>query len=288
MSDTANLPLAILFALLFTLTLNLSKGIQKYGIAGLSIELIKNWKEHPELRRNFIFWTVGSTGTAVASVFQILAQPYAPSSSFVPAFSGIGLMALVLFSYFILKENIRWPEIIGSIVIVIATLLFGLAADEKPTGSIDYGLLGLIFLIPFLVLIIAALWSRSNQRKGHAIIWGAMAGFFSGFSIALSHTAAIEGERNLWSMLLTINLLLSIVNAQGAFWFTQYGFKYGHASIVVTFYSTFSLIFPILIDIIALDYAIPPFQLLMLALIGVGVILLTAFRKDADIEKKTE
>lgn len=286
MSEVTNLPLAILFSVLFTLTLNLSKGIQKYGIAGLSIELIKNWKDHPELRQNFIYWTVGSTGTAVASIFLYLAQLYAPSSSFVAAFSGVGLMALVIFSYFILKEVIRLPEIIGSVLIVIATLLFGLVADEKPTATIDYGLLGFIFIIPFLIFIGVAFWSKRNGRKGHAIVWGIIAGFFSGFSIALTHTAAIEGDRSFWSMLLTINLWASIAVAQGAFWCTQYGFKFGHASIVVTMYSTFSLIVPIIIDIIALNYLIPPFQLVMLALIGVGVILLTAFRKD--VEKKVE
>lgn len=274
-----NLPIAIVFAILYTLTLNISKGIQKYGIGGLSVETIKKWREKPELKKNFIIWLIGSIGTAIAALFQLSAQPYTPNASFVPAFSGIGLMGLVIFSHFLLNEKAKIPEIVGTIIIIIATLIFGLVAEDKPSVEVDYLNLILIFIIPIVILFGIAYISGKNDHRGHAIIWGTIAGICAGFSIALSHTAAIEGEREFLGMVITFNMLFSLITAQGSFWFTQVGFKHGHATSVVTMYSTLSLAVPILIDFFVLDYVIPGLQLIMMVVIGIGVVLLTAFRE---------
>ena len=60
--SSLNIGLAVTFALLYNITLNISKGAQKYGIDGLSKEILKQWRQRPELKRKFIFWTVGSFG----------------------------------------------------------------------------------------------------------------------------------------------------------------------------------------------------------------------------------
>ena len=83
-----NLTLAIVFALLYNIILFVSKGVQKYGIEGLSIETVKQWKQRPELKRNFLIWGAGSLGTIVATIFQAVAQPFTPNSSFFACFLG--------------------------------------------------------------------------------------------------------------------------------------------------------------------------------------------------------
>jgi multidrug transporter EmrE-like cation transporter len=279
-----NLTLAIFFALLYNITLNLSKGTQKYGIEGLSKELLKKWRERPELKRKFIFWTVGSLGTTVAVVFQLLAQPHAPNSSFVAAFGGIGLLALLIFSYYILNERIKKPEIAGALLVVAATLVFGFTAKDVPSTTVDYNKMVLLAIIPLVIMFILAIISYKNGFKGHAVIWGSIAGFFSGLGIALSQTAAIGGDRNYVGMLLTLDIWLALATGQGAFWGTQYGFKHGHATVVVTLYNTFMLIVPIMVDLIVLGYEMPSIQIAMLICIAIGVVLLTAFRESHPIE----
>ncbi len=81
-----NLVIAIIFSLSYTIVLNLSKGIQKYGIEGLSPETLKQWRTRPELKKKFFIWLIGSIGTNVAALLAIIAQKYAPSSSFPVAF----------------------------------------------------------------------------------------------------------------------------------------------------------------------------------------------------------
>ncbi len=282
--NPVSIPLAILFAILYTTTVHLSKGIQKYGIAGLSLETIKQWKTKPEYKKNFSIWLIGSIGTIFGAVFQFFAQQYAPNSSFVPAFTGIGLLSLVIFCHFVLDERIKRIEYLGTIIIVFATFGFTFVALDVPSESIDYGMIVISLAIPLAILCALGYWSAKNDHKGHAVIWGSVSGLFSGFAIVMAHTAAIEGQRNFIDMLLTFNILFAIICSQGAFWFTQVGFKHGQASIVVTMFSSLSIGIPIIMDYVALDYTIPPLQLILLICIAVGVVLLTAFRKPPGAE----
>jgi uncharacterized membrane protein len=280
-----NIPLAVMCSILYAVILNLSKGVQKYGIAGLSLETIKRWKERPELKRNFKIWLIGSLGTVVSVIFQFVGQLFVPegNSSFLPAFSGVGLMALVIFSYFMLKEKIRAPEIIGTIIILISTVIYGLSArDAGIEVETDYVLFFYVALIPLIMLFVIGIISVKHNHKGHAIIWGTIAGFFAGLAIPLSQTSIISGG-GLGGALGTWDLYLAIVLGQLAFIFTQYGFAHGQATIVVTLYNTLMLGVPVIIDIVVLQQQMGPIELLMLLFIGIGVILLTAFRHETTL-----
>jgi len=227
-------------------------------------------------------------GTVVASIFQFLAQPFAPNSSFVPAFSGIGLLCLIIFSYFVLNEKLKAPEIIGIILVVVGTLVFGLNAEDTAAAAVDYGKLALLVGIPLGVFIILAVISHKANHKGHAIIWGSISGISAGLGLALSQTAAISGDRNLIGMLLAADIWIAIVCGQVAFWSTQYGFKHGHASVVVTLYNVLVLMIPILVDIIVLGYTIPTIQIIMLVIILIGAALLSFFRENPQTQTETQ
>ncbi len=275
-----DLVVATILALLSTIILNISKGIQKWGIEGLSLETLKKWRERPELKKRFYAWGIGSLGTIPPAILTVVAQLFTDKSSYVAAFSGIGLMCLVIFSYFVLKEEIRLPEKVGSAIVVIATLIFGITSEE-PTAApnIDYGFFAMITLIPLAGLFCLGWVSIHHGYKGHAIIWGAVAGFFAGLGIALSQTAVTSGGREVAGTLLRPDLYIALGTGQGAFWFTQYGFKHGQASIVVTLYNTLSIAVPVIVDLTVLGRVVGTIPLIMLACIGAGVVLLTAFRR---------
>ncbi len=190
-------------------------------------------------------------------------------------------MCLVIFSYYFLHEKIKRIEVVGIILVIITTITFGFVAEDIPAVSVDYGTL-IIFVITVLgTLFLIGIWSICHNYKGHAIIWGAIAGFFSGLGIALSQTAAISGDRTILGMLLTPDLWIAFMTGQGAFWFTQYGFKHGNATVVATLYNTLMLGVPVIVDILVLKQQLPFIQILMLIGIGIGVVLLTAFRQDS-------
>ncbi|MCP4761807.1 MAG: hypothetical protein GY870_08495 [archaeon] len=273
-----NLILAVIFSITYAITLNLSKGIQKWGIEGVSVEVLKTGKEDPVIRKKFIAWLIGSMGTGVALLFLFVAQNFAPFSSFVPAFMGIGLLSLIVFSYYILHEKIGISEIIGTIIIMIATLIFGLFQETSNEDyELNFELFFLSTVIPLSILFFLGFWSSKHNFKGHEFIWGSLAGFFAGIGNVFANIADIGEGINSFGISMVFFTLLS---GQGAFWFTQYGFKHGQASIVVTLYNTLMLLIPIFIDIVVLGFDIPPMQLLMLIFICSGVILLTAFRKN--------
>lgn len=170
MSTALNLTIAVILAICYNVTLNLSKGIQKWGIEGLSLDIIKKGKDDPKLRKRFNVWLFGSIGTIVATVFQFLAQPFAPNSSFVAAFGGIGLMALVIFSYFVLKEDIKKIEVIGIILVMVATIIYGLTASETAATNVDY--LRFVYMVVIILGIgfSIGIWSIKHEYKAHAVI----------------------------------------------------------------------------------------------------------------------
>jgi multidrug transporter EmrE-like cation transporter len=275
-----NLTLAIILSLSYTIVLNLSKGIQKYGIEGLSLDTLKKWRSHPELKSKFLSWLIGSAGTVVAAALLLAAQPYVPNSSFPVAFSGIGLMSLVIFSYFILNEGIKAIEIIGTVIILIATLFFGINSGTKTAYEVNYGIFIAMGSISLGAMLLIGLWSIRHNYRGHAVIWGTMAGLCAGIGVASAQTAAISGNREFLTMIAQPDIWIALVMGNGAFWFTQYGFKHGHATIVVTLYNALTLIVPVIIDIFVLHHDFPATQLVMLFFIGAGVVMLSAFREE--------
>lgn len=276
-----NLLIAVLLSLGYAIVLNISKGIQKYGIDGLSIDTLKQWKQRPELKKKFFTWVIGSAGTTGASLLLIIAQPFVPNSSFPVAFSGVGLMCLVIFSYFILNEQIKLPEIIGVFVVLTATLIFGLNAGNRPSTQVDYMRFALLGIPPLVIFLLCGLWSIKNNHRGHAIIWGALAGLCAGLAVSFAQTAAISGNRDLLAMIYGPEIYIALLLGGGAFWFTQYGFKHGMATIVITLYNTLLIAVPVCVDIFVLKQDLPFIQLAMLFCIGIGVILLTAFRESS-------
>ena len=77
--------------------LYLGKGFQKYGI-----EILKEEKS----LKNSIIWIFGTILTSLYMFIQWLALLYAPINIIAPL-DAFGLIILMLFSYFVLKEGVK-------------------------------------------------------------------------------------------------------------------------------------------------------------------------------------
>ncbi|MCP4760564.1 MAG: hypothetical protein GY870_02210 [archaeon] len=282
-----NLLIATILGLTSSIFLSISKGLQKFGIEGISLKILKEGRKKPELRRKFWIWMIGTIGCNIAAIIFVIAQPFAPNASYVSAFSGIGLSSLIIFSYYVLKEKIKKPEIIGLIIIVIATFIFGTTTSEESAGEPNYGILIILAIVPTIIIILLGFWSKNHNHKAHAVIWGSFAGLCAGISTALFHTSAVSADRGLLAMLITIDFWIATSVDSGSFIFTQWGFKYGQASIVVTMYNTMSIVFPIIVDIFVFQAHLNPITLAMFGCIIVGVVLLTAFREESSFSPES-
>lgn len=122
--------LAIFLGILSYSMLNIGMGLQKKGAASLpKIEqqsFIKNL-------RNFFtnkFWVIGFILVQVQWFFLTLALDFASVSIVTPLMS-VGMVALVIFAYFFLKEPITKVEIIGIVAIIIGIAVLGVTSREE-------------------------------------------------------------------------------------------------------------------------------------------------------------
>nr|MDO8113380.1 hypothetical protein [Candidatus Sigynarchaeota archaeon] len=268
-----NLALAILFGIVSTVCLNLGKGVQRLGAETLGKDMRKKWKEKPEERRKIILWIAGSLMTAVAAVAQVAAQMFLDRSSTFVALGGIGILSVVIFSVYVIKEKVSRLQIIGIATIIAGTVLLGFDYTEATMSLPGLNFVWYACTVACIGVTMAIVSVKLNKR--HGIVFGIIAGVCNGFaSIATSFSVA-TGGRELTGSIINPWLVASIVVGQGAFWTTQYAFKKGgNASLVVPAQAAFLILVPFIND--AFIYMIPLgiFQVLAFALNIGGIILL--------------
>ena len=103
----------VIIGIIAYVMLYLGKGIQKYAIEGLKID--KSIKS-----KHSGIWMFGLVLTTTYMFIQWLALLFAPVNIITPL-NGIGLIVLLLFSYYKLHEEIYKIQIIGVILIIIGT-----------------------------------------------------------------------------------------------------------------------------------------------------------------------
>jgi len=137
-----NLIIGIIIGLTAYMLVNLGRGFQKMAIEGLKVDRkIKS--------KNSGIWIFGSFLAIIHMFFQWIALLFAPINVIAPL-EGVGLIVLVLFSYFILNENITKTEILGILLIILGVIL-GTAFNPNPNiiQSNDFNLISYTILFCF-------------------------------------------------------------------------------------------------------------------------------------------
>jgi transporter family protein len=218
--------------------------------------------------------------TSAYVFIQWAALVFAPVN-IIAALEGLGLVVLVLFSYFVLKEEISNIQIIGIILILLGTVFITLFSLN--TYNIQYADFHLVSFIVFMITIIiieiiAILVSIYNKYKAAGFIIGITAGTFMALQTVTKRITAIQDP-----ILIIVFTFLSFGAMTLTFLFTQFAFAKAKANIVIPCFTSASISIAILIGVIALNEEITLIQVVGIIIIIIGVIMVSIFNRDTQL-----
>jgi drug/metabolite transporter (DMT)-like permease len=267
MANGEGIIFGIIIGIIAYVCLDVGKGIQKYAIEG--------FKEDKTVKsKNSGIWIFGTILTSLYMFIQWAALFFAPINLIAPL-EGIGLVVLLIFSYYVLKEQITKIEIVGVICIIAGTVVITLFNPN--TGEInatDFNLnTFLLFALPILgIEVIAIIISKFKDYKFAGLIIGTTAGTLSALQTFTKRVTAIPEFFLIFTGIMFTTAVLTLA-------VTQFALAKANANVVVPCFSSASIVLATLSGVIALTELIEPIQILGIAVIVLGVIFLTAFKK---------
>ena len=216
-------------------------------------------------------------------------QDSVPSTYFTSVI-GIGLIALLIYSYFVMKEPISKYEIIGAFTVIVGTVFIGydsVIRDPIDQGDIKVGA-AMIAIVAFL--LIGAVFAYFAFKKGTPAIIGLVFGMFSGgcgsMEAVLKGIGLAQGSEKTGFFPQTgpgwFAFVFSFLMATFAFTFTQWGFAKGARAnaLVPTFNSMY-----VLLPQILYPWLLPNYQWFWstyagIILIIVGIVFMQAFKEE--------
>lgn len=269
-----NIPLGIVIAILATVSLNVGKGVQRLGAETLGKGMLKKWKTNPEEKRKIVLWLVGTSMTAISMILAMVAALFLDRSSTSVAISGIGILSVVIFAVYVIKEKISTLQVIAIFIIIGGTLVLGIQYEEsvKALPNVEFYIFTLIITIIGTSTAIVSI--KLNKAQG--IVFGILAGVFNGFGSIAALFATSTGDNELGKSIVNIWTVTGILTGQGAFWFTQYSFKKGgKAALIVPLMSSFQLLIPLITDATIYKTPFGPFQIISFAANLLGIVILS-------------
>lgn len=292
---------AVLFGLLFTVQLHLAKALERQGIEIFDQIRARLKKEELEgeggLKKPAIY-VVGLVLNNTVVFYQVFSAGLAGDAS-APVFSsmfGVGLVALMLYSHFVLREGVSRPEWVGSAVLVAGTVVAGVEGATREAVEYVESDVGHYFLV--VAVLLAALgvaWSFSiKTRSGTGLAFGLFAGACGGLDVAtkaLGQGLGQEGAGLLPTTPLGWAIFVgSFAPATTAFLVTQWGFaRKAKASRLVPAYNSTYVVVPLAVQVLVKPaYVVTWTTALAVCLVVAGIVLATAFKPDAGPEEGPE
>ncbi|MHA1148549.1 MAG: EamA family transporter [Promethearchaeota archaeon] len=284
--------LGLCLGLLNTCQLHLAKAMERHGI-----EIFSRDKTFKEKNKKPLIYIVGLVLNNTLFIYTFTGLMFTSAAVFNSVF-GMGLIVLMLYSHFILKEEIKKPEKIGAILIIIGTLLVGILYITEPITAEEFNYTNFYIFMLILAIVFSALLIFSHKtRIAIAFIFGAIAGAFGGLDSALKRV----GFKNLGFLdaflgvfrleILSIIFLMSFLVGSLAFLLTQIGFAKGaDASKLVPMFNSFCMITPIVFEFFIYGAIISFGKILGISIIIVGIFLMNIFKnlKELQLENLNE
>ncbi|MHA1556445.1 MAG: DMT family transporter [Candidatus Heimdallarchaeota archaeon] len=264
--------LAIFLGVLSYSMLNVGMGLQKKGADSLpKIDKQKVWQNLKNFFTNKT-WLFGFILVQSQWILLTMALDFAPISMITPLMS-FGMVTLVIFSYFYLKEAISFVEIGGIIAIIIGIVILGLTnPDEEVIFTLDETIerfsstWSIVFLVIIFVISIGLiLLSILRKYKNADILFGISAGITDAlgaiFLKALMTGADFRDTTIVTESVLNwfwwfIMIIMIIFNGTATI-YLQVAYQRGKAVIVAPIFAVLAMIVPVFAGIIIFsDWAI--------------------------------
>lgn len=270
----------IALAILASIHLNVGKGIQKWKVRVLAAG---RGVLSPAHRRDFALWLFGVGLTTSATVLFSLALKFTDRPSMVSALNGTGIIALVLFAAVVLGERIGPAEIAGALAVAIGTVVMGLNEQGGPPVG-DYSLPRLVGVALVLVAPFVALAAVARRRAAlHGIAYGGMAGALIGVSLVLGDLALVRAGGDFFAQLTNPYPYVAVAIGSVALALTQVAFWRATAITVVPTTNAFIILAPVVLERAVFDSTLVRAQYAAVATIVLGVVLLTAVKRDPSV-----
>jgi drug/metabolite transporter superfamily protein YnfA len=285
-----NIPLVLIFGILSTIQTHLAKALERQGIEifeQIKARIMKSDQSVEGGVKKPLIYTIGVMLNNTLFIWSTLAQPYGPPALFSSMF-GVGLVVLLGYAAFVLKEKITRLELGGAMGILIGTLILGIENISSPeidrfTMNLDAMLIVLgIWLGLNLIFII--LTSRSKNLALIALAFGALAGglgsldpFFKGVGQNYGGHPGILPSNPVGTIFFISSFVLGFL----AFLVTQFGFaRKVRASLLVPAYNAAFIALPVAWQAVLLPNYHPTWTTASgLVLIISGVAAMHAFKK---------
>ena len=306
--------LSIFLGILSYSMLNIGMGLQKKGAAELP--KIEGQSIGQNLKNFFTnkTWLIGFSLVLAQWIILVLAINFGNLSIVTPLMS-VGMVALVIFSFFYLKEPISKIEIFGIGAIIIGIAVLGATSpaevDEPTLTEVIEGLekiQSIIFLVVLVILsIVLILASVLRKFRNADILFGVAAGITDALG-AIFINAIMSGARfgdsslikesvSVWQWWLFM-VLLVFFNALATV-YLQVAYQRGKAIIVAPIFAVIAMITPVFGGIIIFDewlymftqrlWGILAGKLAALVLVCIGVIILAVYSaKNRKFEAATK
>ncbi|MBM4464448.1 MAG: hypothetical protein FJ014_02575 [Chloroflexi bacterium] len=285
-----NIPLVLLLGILFTIQAHLAKALERQGIEvfeQIKAKLQKTGQPVDGGLKKPVIYTVGLILNNTLFVWSTLAQPYGPPALFSSMF-GMGLIFLMAYAAFVLKEKITRLELAGAAAIVSGTLVIGIENIAR-TGMDRFSMnvnamlaAQAVWLVLSIAFVIASL--RSSNLAVVALAFGTLAGglgsldpFFKGVGQNYGGQPGLLPSNLVGTIFFTSSFVVGFL----AFVVTQIGFAHKvRASLLVPAYNAAFIGLPIIWQV----FLLPNYQLTWMTAVGLlliicGVVAMQALKK---------
>ena len=270
--------LGVFIGIFAYIILYIGKGIQKFAIEGLKVDK-KIKSKHSGV------WIVGTilTSSFVFIQWIPLSVFHTPMNLIAPL-EGIGLVTLLLFSTFVLKEKITLLELIGVYLIVLGTVLINVKAvtplelQRESLNLTNFGIcLGVTIGISILLFLLV--FRKSETLTG--VVLGLSAGSFMAFQTLSKRITDIEG-------LVTIFTFVMFAFAIITLGLTQWAFVKARANLVVPSFTSTSIILTTILGIFVIEESIGTIQINGIVCIILGIIIMNLIQKKNKQDQPTK
>ncbi len=274
--SAAQTPLIIVLtvAAMASISLNIGKAVQK-----MKVEVLRQGKKvmTAPYRRDFLIWVIGISLTFVAGVLTMFAQKMTDKTSIVSSMNGVGLIALTIFAWLVLRERVGVRELLSMTLIVCGTI--AVSYFNKTVSSENYYNFKAVMICigATLAFFAIAIPVALKLKKGLAFIFAAFAGCNLAMMNIFYHIAPMAGaDESLGSLLLTPYFIIGfLILGNLGFLFTNLAFFHGTGITVVPTVNSFLMIMPMVYEVPIFKNVLVLPQYMGALIIVVGVIILT-------------
>ncbi|MFX1390368.1 MAG: EamA family transporter [Promethearchaeota archaeon] len=274
--------LGLIFGVINTLVLHLAKSMERHGI-----EIFSRKKSFKEKGKKPLIYIIGFMLNNTIFIWQILGTTFASATIFSSVF-GLGLILLMIYSHYILHEEIDNKELIGAVLIIIGTTSVGIFYVIEPEiiGTVNY--LNFFILIIVLIVLFSFLIGFSwKTRIAIAFIFGSVAGTLGGTDnvlkrIGLSSSNFLDALGGVFRLEIdSFIFLFSFLAGIMALILTQIGFAKGaNASKLVPMYNSLYIAAPAAFELIIVEGAtLSVGVIISIVLVIIGVFIMNLFKE---------